>query len=147
MSIPLSLKLLFPTGLLAICSACSAQESIDSPNPNLEIYNNVKSEISLRPWETKGLGKVIGTETLTVIKTKDGKGEVVVLRWLEDQSEFKTEIYRSDAESEAHSSWSLVNGGDEEKRLSHQHGDLYMINQLIAGKDGGQKSQVFKLSR
>lgn len=140
-----SLKLLIQTFLLVISSACSAQGTIDSSNANIEIYNNVKSEISLRPWETIGLGKVIGTESLTVIKTKDGKGEVVVLRWSEDQSEFTTEIYRGDAEVDKHSSWSLVNGGNQQKTLSHQHGDLYMINQLIAGKDGGQKSQVFQL--
>lgn len=133
--------------LLAISSACSAKDTIDSTNSNLEVHNNVKSEISLRPWETKGLGKVIGTETLTVIKTKGGRGEVVVLRWSENQSEFKTEVYRGDVEADKHSSWSLVNGGNEQKTLSHQHGDLYMISQLIAGKNGGQKTQVFNLSR
>jgi hypothetical protein len=139
-------RLLICTFLLVIFSAtCSGQPPINTQS-NLDVYNNVASEVSLRPWETEGLGKVIAKETLTVIKTKDGKGEVVVLRWLKDQSQFVTEVYRGDPEAQEHSSWTLANG-QEKKTLAHQHGDLYMIHQLVAGKDGGQRSEIFKLAR
>ena len=140
-------KLIISAFLLVIFSAtCSGQQQQNTSQSNLDVYNNVASEISLRPWETEGLGKVIAKETLTVIKTKDGKGEVVVLRWSKDQSQFITEVYRGDPEAQEHSSWTLVNG-QEKKTLAHQHGDLYMIHQLVAGKDGGQRSEIFKLVR
>ena len=138
-------RLLICTFLLVIFSATCSGQQPNIAQSNLDIYNNVASEISLRPWETEGLGKVIAKENLTVIKTKDGKGDVVVLRWSKDQSQFVTEVYRGDPEAQEHSSWTLVNG-QEKKTLAHQHGDLYMIHQLVAGKDGGQKSEVFKLT-
>lgn|GEM_PF-5024842 len=64
---------------------------------------------------------------------------MVVLRWSKNQSQFVTE-------AEDHSSWTLVNG-QEKKTLAHQYGDLYMVHQLVAGQDGGQKSEIFKLTR
>ena len=139
-------RLLICTFLLVIFSATCSGQQPNIAQSNLDIYNNVASEISLRPWETEGLGKVIAKETLTVIKTKDGKGDVVILRWSKDQNQFITEVYRGDPEAQEHSSWTLVNG-QEKKTLAHQHGDLYMIHQLVAGKDGGQRSEVFKLTR
>ncbi len=139
-------RLLICTFLIVIFSAtCSGQQPINTQS-NLDVYNNVVSEISLRPWETEGSGKVIAKETLTVIKAKDGKGEVVVLRWSKDQSQFVTEVYRGGPEAQEHSSWTLVNG-QEKKTLAHQHGNLYMIHQLVTGKDGGQRSEIFKLIR
>ena len=106
-------RLLICTFLLVIFSATCSGQQPNIAQSNLDIYNNVASEISLRPWETEGLGKVIAKETLTVIKTKDGKGDVVILRWSKDQNQFITEVYRGDPEAQEHSSWTLVNGQEK----------------------------------
>lgn len=127
--------------------SCSSQSPRVSPNNNsLEVYKNASSEISKRPWATKGLDEVIAKETLTVIKNKDGKGEAIILRWHENGSEFKADVYRRTEAGEP-SSWTLANNGGKEKTLTYQHGDLYMITELIEGKNGGQKTQIFKLIR
>ena len=140
----LSLRLFFFTILISITFACSSQNVITKSQSKLEVYDTIESEIALRPWETQGLGKVIGKEILTVLKTKDNSGDVVVLRWSDKGTTFSAEIYRSKPDDIEHSTWSLVSD-DEEKTLAYQYGDLYMIHQLIPGKDGGQKTQLFKL--
>ncbi|HTF95495.1 MAG TPA: hypothetical protein VL995_05125 [Cellvibrio sp.] len=132
--------------LLIVSTACSAQNQIKPEINDLEIYNNIQSEISFRSWDTKGLGNVTEKNALTVLKAKNGKGDFIVLRWSKDKTQFTTEIYRAKPDEEEQSSWSLVNG-DEKKTLSYQHGDMYMIHQLIAGKDGGQKSEIFHLTK
>lgn len=132
--------------LLIVSTACSGQNQIKPEVTNLEIYNNVQSEISFRSWESKGLGDVAEKNTLSVLKAKNGKGDIIVLRWSKDKTQFTTEVYRASSDEEEQSSWSLVNS-DEKKTLAYQHGDMYMIHQLVAGKDGGQKSEIFHLTK
>lgn len=91
-----------------------------------------------------------------MIKSTSGKGDIVVLHWVENSNEFKAEIYRSDAilntverteESTAENTpdtWTLVSD-PQQKTLSYQYGDRYIIHQLIDGKNGGQRSQSFNL--
>lgn len=141
----LPVQLFFLAIILFIASACSAQDKVEKALPRLEIYENIDSEIALRPWETQGLGKVIGKETLTVMKSRDGTGDMVVLHWSENKAQFKSEVYRRQL-GDDHASWLLVSE-NEEKTLTYQYDNLYMIHQLIAGKEGGQKTQLFRLQK
>ncbi len=110
----------------------------------LQIYDKVTSEISLRPWETKGLGKVTSKETISVIKTKSGKGHVVILKWNDSMDSFDVEVYKREGSDGKPDTWQITNS-DLDKTLTDQHGHFYMIQHTTPGPEGGIISQTFKL--
>ena len=115
----------------------------EATNP-VQVYNNIDSEISMRPWSTKGLGKVVSHEKLSVIKTKSSKGQIVILKWNTAMDAFDTEVYKSEDNASNPDTWQITNS-KLDKTLTFQHGEFYMIQHTIAGPDGGIMSQIFKL--
>lgn len=126
--------------LLFHTTAC-ANSSLQKP----QVFDNVRSEVSFRKWNEKGLGKVIGHNTISVVKAGKHVGDIVILRWSEDHSKFRAEVYRPEDATEPVTVWNLVSD-TEEKILTDQHGQFYLIVELVAGEDGGQKTERFKLT-
>jgi hypothetical protein len=132
--------------MLVVVLCCLSTACVAQPNATeqLKVYKEIPSEILLKRWNEKGSGTVIGKQTLTVIKTPSGKGDVVILTWSQSSAQFEAEVYRERSRSKLLSEWKLMNS-DKDKILTEQHGEFFLIQQMIEGLDGGQVSQFFKL--
>lgn len=125
--------------LLGLCEFSYSEEM----NP-LETYNKITSEINFRQWNTKGLGKVIAKEIISVIKTKNGNGHIVILKWNGSMAYYDVEVYKSEKNKKKPETWKIINS-DQDKILSDQHSHFYMIQHTVPGPDGGITSQTFKI--
>lgn len=126
--------------LLLGISSCRAESIKLADN----IYS-IESEVAFRQWNQKGLGDIVKKNQLGVIVTKSRCGDIVILRWNDEHTQFATEVYRAESCSNALSEWKLVfPKGD--KTLTDQHGRYFLIVELIPGKDGGQRTERFSLS-
>ncbi|MFL0796626.1 MAG: hypothetical protein K6L73_03950 [Cellvibrionaceae bacterium] len=111
-----------------------------------KVYHDVTTEISFRGWGEKGLGGVVGKDKITVITPFSNlKGDIVILRWPNDSDYFYSEVYRADSDKDKPDAWSLVSG-ERNKTLTDQHGQYFLILEMLPGKDGGQKTERFVLS-
>lgn len=118
--------------------ACHAE-----PHP-LEVFDNVTSEIAFRGWNQQGLGEVVGADHLTVIRSKNTCGDIVILRWSQDTSQFHAEPYTAQQCNERPTEWTHKTL-DGEKVLTDQHGQYFLILELVPGATGGQKTERFTL--
>jgi len=109
-----------------------------------QVFDNIKTEVAFRHWNQKGLGKITEHNEITVVKSVNSCGDIVLLRWTEDKSQFQAEIYRADSCTKDLSEWQLVSSS-EEKTLTEQHGQYFLILELIPGENGGQKTERFAL--
>ncbi len=109
-----------------------------------QVFERISTEVSFRQWNQKGLGEVFERNDISVIKSPNNCGDIVILRWSAKATEFKAEVYRADACTEPPSEWQLVSDS-QEKTLTDQHGQYFMILELVPGKEGGQKTERFKL--
>ena len=121
---------------LCVCSTVVAAQP--------RIVDNVESQVSLRRWNTKGGGEILGTERLTVVLSESGKGDVVVLTWSKDGSSFTAEVFRPLAEVNKLREWESV-GSSPQKKLSDQPGGSYAIQYTREGPEGGLVSHTFRL--
>jgi len=110
----------------------------------LLVFEDVESEIFLRPWRSKGMGKLVKKEIITVIRTTHDTGNIIILKWNKSHDNFDTEIYTSENIDDITSVWKLDNK-ENRKILTHQHGDFYMTQEKIPGKNGGVTTQFFTL--
>lgn len=127
-------------GVVIFCVACKSLAAEKSP----EIFENVQTEITMQAWQTKGWGKTIGSDTVTIVKSKALRGDVIILRWSEPEGHASVEVYRAVGEEDPVTSWELQSE-TRQKTLTHQHGEFYMIHELVPGENGGQRKEVFTL--
>lgn len=121
-------------------NACAA-----STLGQVKLYSNVTTEVAFRAWNQKGLGEVLGQNTVSVITAQDRtKGDIVILRWSEDGSHFNAEVYRADPKASGSDEWNLVSA-DQQKTLTDQNGKYFLILELVPGREGGQKTERFTL--
>ncbi len=125
--------------LLGLCEFSYSEEM-----NSLETYNKITTEINFRQWNTKGLGKIIAKEIISVIKTKSGNGNIVILKWNDSMDYYDVEVYKSEKNGKKPETWKIINS-DQDKTLSDQHGHFYMIQHAVPGPDGGIISQTFKI--
>lgn len=96
---------------LCVCSSVAAAQP--------RIVDDVESQISLRRWNTKGAGEAAGSETLTVVMSESGAGDVVILTWSQDRTSFTAEVYRPLPAVNKLREWESV-GSTPRKKLSDQ---------------------------
>jgi hypothetical protein len=121
-------------------SSCSALDE-----KAYETYHKVDSEVSFRSWDEKGLGKVIKKNTISVLMPRDRRNDIVILRWSKDEHNYSAEVYKADiTNGEAPTSWNL-DSADKEKTLTDQHGQFFLIFEMIPGENGGQQNERFVL--
>jgi len=123
--------------LLAVCGSALAAEP--------RVVSQVESQVSLRRWDAKGAGEIIGTELLSVVLAPNEKGDVVILTWDAERTSFTAEVYRPLPAVNELREWEAL-GGALAKKLSEQPGGAYAIQYTRPGPEGGLVSQRFRLS-
>lgn len=127
--------------LLLGSMACTSQPTAKNLVTN---QYSVEARVVFRPWNTKGFGEQIGTESLTVIASPEERGDIVILR-KKISGGFTTEIYRPDADVEKPDVWNLTLP-EGEKSIVRQPDGSFHLSELVEGKEGGRRIETFKLS-
>jgi|GEM_PF-7069864 len=136
------------SSLLALALMLSSIACASQTNEKRIVANQyfVKAEVYFQPWSTKEYGKLIGSESLTVITSPDKRGDIVVLRKNPASGGFIAEVYRPDADVENPKSWDLT-FPEEQKTIDKQADGSFQLSELIDGKEGGRRFEVFRLTR
>lgn len=125
--------------LIAI-PACSSTPEVEA---NLR-HQTVESELMTRHWDSKSFSTRDPSDFITVITSDDLSGDIVILRWNDKKSQFKAEVYRPE-DKPGRQAW-LFREGDKSKTLNQQPNGEFFVSEIIEGKEGGQRVEVFRLS-
>jgi len=125
--------------VFTISSACSAKEF------QLQVFENVDTKVNFKPWNTKGLGDEVDRVKLTILKTDNAKSNITILRWNKSHSNYVSEFYEYEDSDIYSTNWRLKNQ-KVTKTLTLQHNSFYMIQEKKPGKEGGVKTEIFKIS-
>lgn len=128
--------LFFVTALFVPLIACASQ-----PGSPARMYHDIKTEISLKAWDTKGSGPVIANEVISFIYTDNRYGDIVILRWSADKTHFKAEVYEPEQTETQPIMWTLKSDGAS-KTLTAQFDNDYIISERV---DAGIQVEYFKL--
>lgn len=130
---------LFIMGLFSLpTGACASQGEL-----NAKIFNNIQLTESFRAWNEKSFGGAAKKCRISVIRSPSPTGEIVLLRWSDDKTDFTTEVYQLDKTDPTATVWRQKN--DTQITLVDQQDGSFLILQLIPGKNGGQRQERFIL--
>lgn len=123
--------------------ACASQSNA---NEKIFLVNqySVEARIFFRAWNTKEFGEPIGAASFSVIASPDERGDIVVLRKNEASGGFTAEVYRPDADIEKPDIWTLTFPEDKKSIVKQPDGSFH-LSELIDGKEGGRRIEIFKL--
>lgn len=105
---------------------------------------SVEARVFFRPWNTKGFGAQTGTESLTVIASPEEQGDIVILRKNNASAGFTAEVYRPDADVDKPDIWNQI-APEGEKSIVRQPDNSFHLSELVGGKEGGRRIEIFKL--
>lgn len=127
-----------------LLSACTALSANEAKTPLPLIKKTLQSQVIFSPWNTKGLGESKPYDTITVIASQNLESDIVILRWNDAGTAFTAELYRQSNTNGIFKSWEYQ-GDDVSKSITQQPGGAFYISELIGGKDGGSRKEVFRL--
>lgn len=134
----ISLSIFLNFFLFLVLPACAATPTVPLTQ------ETVQSHFMFRQWDTKSFEERQPLDTLSVVSSKDLSGDVVILRWNREQNMFKTEVYRQENKP-GRRSWLFREEG-KSKTLNQQPNGEFFISEIVDGKEGGQRVEVFRLS-
>jgi hypothetical protein len=104
----------------------------------------VQTEIMLRKGDMKSFGGREPHDVISVIASRNLQGAIVILRWDKEKTKFAAEVYEKEDKPGPRSSW-LFRENDRSKTLNQQPNGEFYISEVMAGPDGGQRVEAFRL--
>lgn len=127
-------------------SACAAlNPGVDNEPVNL-IQRTFQSQAIFSPWGSKSYGEKAPYDTITVLTSRDLKGDIVILRWNDAGTNFTTELYRPGSTQGIFKSWESENG-NLGKSIDQQPSGAFFVSELIEGEGGGSLKEIFTLDQ
>lgn len=128
-----------------LCFALTIALPACASAPNIPLrQQTLQSELMTRSWHSKSFSVREPAGLISVITSDDLSGDIVILRWDDEKRQFKAEVYRQE-DKPGRQSW-LFREGNMSKTLNQQPNGEFFISDIIEGKEGGQRVEVFRLS-
>jgi hypothetical protein len=128
-------------------TACQASTLPTRPIQEIKLISQtLKAEVMFRAWNTKSLTPTGAQSTITVVSTPKQLGEIVILRWNEEQSQFTSEVYKPEDNITPPKNWVYIDGKIE-KSISKQPSGAFFISELVSGEKGGRRVERFRLDK